>query len=180
MFRIIVASDTHGRHDKLKDLLKHETSANALFHLGDNANDVLEAESDFPGVEFISVQGNCDYFGTSASEYVCRRGFARIFLTHGHKYGVKSGLEKLIGAARKKNANICLFGHTHAALLKVYDGICFMNPGSLAFPRDGGPPCYGIVDIGDEITLSIYSIEKNKEKNSVNKIVTKLIDFITI
>ena len=176
MFRIIIASDTHGRCDKIKDLLQREPDADAFFHLGDNARDIAEAASLFPGVEFISVLGNCDYMGGAPAERLYERGSARFFLTHGHKYGVKYGLNKIIGAAYLKKANICLFGHTHAAFLKEYDGMYFMNPGSLAFPRDGGPPRYGIADIGDEIRLSIYSIEKTRG----DKIITRQTDFITI
>jgi putative phosphoesterase len=181
MFRIIVASDSHGSKDKIEVLLKkYRDSANSFFHLGDNARDVSDAESEFPGVEFISVLGNCDYFETDPAEYLYEYGKLRFFLTHGHKYGVKYGLNKIIAAAHKKKANICLFGHTHATFLKKYDGIYFMNPGSLAFPRDGRPPCYGVVDIGEEIKLSIYSIEKSPEKTSKNKLASKLINFTNI
>jgi putative phosphoesterase len=181
MFRIIIASDSHGRRDAVRELLERETqgspsgSPSAFFHLGDSARDV--SEFDFPGVEFISVLGNCDYMGGAPAERIYERGRARFFLTHGHKYGVKYGLDRLIGAAYKKKANICLFGHTHAPFLKEYEGIYFMNPGSLAFPRDGGPPRYGIADIGDEIRLSIYSIEKIK-KSSGEQIITRQTDFL--
>lgn len=57
---------------------------------------------------------------------------------HGHKYGVKRSLETLKAAARKKGADILLYGHTHERFCSYEDGLYIMNPGSTSCPRDCG------------------------------------------
>ena len=55
----------------------------------------------------------------------------KVFLTHGHLYGVKTNLNELEKKAREENADICIFGHTHREYLVEKDGTVYVNPGAL-------------------------------------------------
>ena len=83
------------------------------------------------------VAGNCDRY--CAPQYacellVCSVGGVKIFMTHGHRYGVKAGDEALLAAAREQGAQIVLYGHTHRAVCRrETDGIWVMNPGSCGY-----------------------------------------------
>jgi putative phosphoesterase len=39
-----------------------------------------------------------------------------------------------------------LFGHTHYYMLEKKDGVIFLNPGSLGFPKGGNPASYAIIE----------------------------------
>ena len=80
---------------------------------------------------------------------------ARIFYTHGHAYGVKSGDETIISAARERKADILLFGHTHQSREDYEDGLYIMNPGRLS----GWEPSYGVIDITPQgIVLNVVRL----------------------
>ena len=59
----------------------------------------------------------------------------------------------------KGNADIIIYGHTHISLLKKVDNKIFLNPGSIAIPKDNTKKSYAIWD--DNI-ITIYDINKNK------------------
>jgi putative phosphoesterase len=88
-----------------------------------------------------SVRGNCDYSDTP-EERVLNVGGKRIFLTHGHRQHVKMSLDriKLLGAAERYDA--VLFGHTHQPEVFYYEGVLFLNPGSMSANRDGSGISY--------------------------------------
>ena len=115
----------------------------ALMHLGDHVQDAQELSYALDTVEFYMVKGNCD-FGAQAPETIFTElGGARLFLTHGHLFGVKSGLERLRCEAKRLGAQAALFGHTHRAFLEEADGVWYLNPGAA---RDGR---YGVIEIRD-------------------------------
>jgi predicted phosphodiesterase len=58
-------------------------------------------------------------------------GGVQMFMTHGHKHWVKSGTDLLLSAARNKNAQVALYGHTHVPdCRREEDGLWVLNPGS--------------------------------------------------
>ena len=57
-------------------------------------------------------------------------GGVSIFVTHGHRYGVKSGLDTLASAAAAKGAQVACFGHTHKPFCEYRDGVLLINPGT--------------------------------------------------
>ena len=67
----------------------------------------------------------------------------KIFYTHGHLYGVKSGQYTIVCAARERKARVLLYGHTHNAFTDYEEGLYMMNPGSL----NGWQATYGTLDI---------------------------------
>lgn len=110
--------------------------------------------------KILAVQGNCDSAVDSmvlpfplASEFFwVFDGKIRIFATHGHIFGPHRFplLEK---------GDVLLFGHTHLPVAETSpEGIHLCNPGSLALPKDGSPPSYGLFEDG------VFSVLTGQEK----------------
>lgn len=143
--RILVASDTHGDEWALLCALEKQPSARVVLFLGDGAREAQEAAERFPNREFHIVAGNNDWGAAGlASAEVLPVAEHRLFLTHGHCYGVKTGLYRLECAARERGCDVALFGHTHEPLAEYTDGLYLFNPGSLH-----GMGTYGLLDITD-------------------------------
>ena len=78
----------------------------------------------------------------------------RFFLTHGHLYGVKSDLTRVVYAARERSADILLYGHTHVPETDYEDGLYILNPGSI---HGGGT--YGVADLSPAgVVLNIVRV----------------------
>lgn len=143
----LIMSDTHGDVSKAKDVLSHYPQMDAMIHLGDFYKDALLLQNQFQISECIMVPGNCDYSLDIPDEQVLSVEGKRIFLTHGSRYDVKSGIMRLESKALKEKYDIVLFGHTHVPLLKNTASAMFLNPGSLAYPRGLSGPTYALLEI---------------------------------
>lgn len=126
----VVLSDTHGYINLAVRAVEEHPSASMIIHAGDVARDVDDMRSVFPRLNFETVSGNNEFFCTLPLDRVFEFGGKRIFLTHGHKYGVKSGVARLEARAAELGADICIFGHTHISHLSQSNGIYFLNPGA--------------------------------------------------
>ncbi len=122
--KLLIVSDTHGELDKLIELANKYTDYTKI-HLGDRGFDKEELDK----LGFIYVDGNCDIGNNKEKELVIDND--KIFITHGDKYNVKFGLDKLYFKALSLNVNYVFYGHTHIQSLIETDGIPFINPGSL-------------------------------------------------
>ena len=102
---------------------------------------------------FISVRGNCDWCCNVPDREEFTLCGKKIFITHGHIYGVKQGLSRITAYGHSINADIVLFGHTHQQIVTVDGSMLIMNPGSLGYNAE-----YGIIDIDDngKITAEEY------------------------
>lgn len=140
--RIIVFSDSHGRSDVLVDIMRFHPSAAYYLHLGDGEADARRLIKMFPYKKIIHICGNCDLASTSDQQLFMKlaRGY-KLFAAHGHNFGVKFSLSAIKAEARKKGADILLFGHTHEPVSFYEDGMHIMNPGAAMNRR------YGIIDI---------------------------------
>lgn len=107
----------------------------AVCHLGDHLEDAQSMETVFPEVVFFHVPGNCDYFTTVQPSMTIALDGVRIFMTHGHLFGVKSGEERLVLEAGRVGAQLTLYGHTHRAVLHQTGGLWVMNPGACGAGR---------------------------------------------
>lgn len=155
--RIAVVSDTHGQEYYMKKVIEKISDADMMIHLGDNADDADHIGMYFKG-RVIKVKGNCDFINTAPLEITETIENKKIFITHGHKYGVKYGMGMIWDRAVELKADIALFGHTHESLCDYRSGIWFINPGSVAFPRDGSRSI-AILDIEDgDINTSLRII----------------------
>lgn len=162
--KILVLSDSHNIIYELNKTIESlKNSVKAIIHLGDCSTDISSYPIKYPDIEFYKVNGNCDF--NSNTESMISIGKKNIFITHGHSYNVKFNYDKITQACLEKKADICLFGHTHLPALFERDGIYFMNPGSISFPRGIDYPSYGIIDIEDtKINMSIVGIFKDFNK----------------
>lgn len=135
--RVLIVSDTHGRHRNLDRALEEAGKIDVFIHLGDveggetYINAVVDCEKHM-------VAGNNDFFSDLPNTEEFYLGDKKVFITHGHQFYVS--LDPMVvreeGIAR--NADIVMFGHTHRPYLNQKDGVTVLNPGSLSLPRQEG------------------------------------------
>lgn len=143
--RILVFSDTHGSIERMCGVIA-DMKPDMVLHLGDYRRDAQAAAARFPEIPFHMVDGNGDAYLSGHFDEIVEAAGRRIFMTHGHRWGVKGGYARAIAAAREQKADVLLFGHTHVAYEGYEDGLYILNPGSLTLPQ-GGAASFGIVDI---------------------------------
>lgn len=132
--RILIVSDTHGRHGKFDIALEKEGAVDAVFHLGDfqGDEDYFEIVS---GCSVYMVAGNNDFFSDLPFEREVVFGGKKIFMAHGHGQHVHAGTRRIVEEGRKRGSDIVMFGHTHVPYLEEEEGMLVLNPGSLTYPR---------------------------------------------
>ena len=140
--RVLVVSDSHGNKAALRRCLAAQPEARTVVFLGDGLREAEDLAMEESGRTFYCVPGNCDFVATSLA--VREESFlgVRVLFTHGHLYKVKYGLELLEAEARRRQAGVVLFGHTHQPMVQYDDGIYFVNPGSIG--KEGR---YAVLDI---------------------------------
>lgn len=130
--KYLVVSDNHGNREILENLFdRYRGTVDLMIHCGDS-----ELPSDDPlwgGVQ--KVTGNCDYDSGYPRTLTIDTPFDRIFVTHGHLYDVRFGLQTLSLKAAEEGANLTLFGHTHQIACQQVGDCLFLNPGSIEQPR---------------------------------------------
>ena len=155
--KILVFSDTHGLTASAVRAANAHADADEIIHLGDNVRDAREIER-LTGKPVTFVRGNCDY-SPEPEKLLITKGGCRIFLTHGHRYGVGFSLLRLALAAEEAGAQAALFGHTHKSLLEYENCILLLNPGSTSCPR-GCVPSYALIEAeGGRIKAEIISAD---------------------
>ncbi len=157
--KIVVMSDSHGRVGNLIDIGFIHKNADAFLFLGDGWRDFEDFKSAFDNKLCISVKGNCDLGCDEVNERLFDLGGKKIFMAHGHMYGVKGGIGAMVQAAKQNGCDIMLYGHTHIAVEKYIDGLYVLNPGSVGRGGFGGNS-YGLVEITKSgIMTSIAKID---------------------
>lgn len=143
---LLVMSDSHGARKNIDEALSRQIKKpDAILFLGDGLRDI--AYTDLGGATLFAVCGNNDLYplirGVEVDEeLVFTLGDKKIMMVHGHKYGVKAGLQRLLLTAAAREADIVLYGHTHekyeAIILpdneygvKTKKPIYVMNPGAI-------------------------------------------------
>jgi len=145
--KILIVSDSHGRNYYLEKVIEKVEPIDLLIHLGDFENSEEYIKSIAPcKVEMVS--GNNDFYTNIDKEKVIIIGKYSIFLTHGHRYGVNFGTEKIKEVALQNGASIAMYGHTHRPLIDLTGSAWTINPGSITQPRqEGGIPTFIIMEI---------------------------------
>ncbi len=148
--KILVVSDTHGHEANLRKVLEKIGKIDHLIHCGD-VEEHEAAIEEMAGCPCTFVRGNNDYGTNLNREEIVTFGNYRIFVTHGHTMGVHWDYDGVRQAARKKNCNVAMFGHTHRPVVEIApseNGVTLINPGSLTFPRqDGRKPSFVTMEI---------------------------------
>lgn len=148
--KVLIVSDTHGYDQNFEAIMDQEAPVDVLIHCGDieGSEDYFEALAECP---VYMVRGNNDFFSDLPSEMVFELGGRRIFLSHGHCYGVSMGIEHILDEGMDRGADLIIFGHTHRPLLMQEGDTTVLNPGSLSFPRqEGRKPTYMVVNIDEK------------------------------
>ena len=152
--KIVVFSDSHGKLDWMIAAVEAE-KPDHIFFLGDHERDGWDLSRIYPMSPLNAVRGNCDW-GPGAEEWLVELENVRFLLTHGHRYGAKTGHSGLIAAGLRTGADVVCFGHTHTAVDKVTDeGVRLFNPGTIGGPH-GQYVTYGVIIVKDKrITIEI-------------------------
>ena len=168
--RIIIASDIHGRLQAAKkfEALVKAKRPDHIILLGDYLYNgprngvpfdydpmaVANILNKFASIT-IGVNGNCDS-RIDASLLRFPIPNSRIIKLDGHRCDLVHGdllTSDLLDVLR---GDILMFGHTHVYMLKQEDGVTYLNPGSISFPKNGNPPTYAMMEDG---VLSIHSLD---------------------
>ena len=153
--KVLIVCYIHGREQNLAEALEQTGPIDQLIHLGDvegGAEHIRELAGDAPAA---IIAGNNDFFCDLPNERIFTIGGHRIFMTHGHGYFVHSGTLYLKREARKKGADIVMFGHTHKPYMEEDNELLVLNPGSLSLPRqEGHRPTYIVMEIADDGQIS--------------------------
>lgn len=145
--KVLIVSDSHSRLDNLMKMWEKEVP-DVVISAGDYSKDVEELSYVYENSKYYIVRGNCDYMDHSTEDILeFELSGKKIFLTHGHLYGVKISYDYLRMEAKDRGNNLCIFGHTHIPYLEE-EGMILFNPGAV---KDG---LYGILEINnDEINI---------------------------
>lgn len=146
--RIGLISDTHHDRTDIKKCIKSMGQVDHIIHAGDNYVDAKYIEKEF-NQKVTAVKGNTD-MGFGESEVIIELMGRKILVTHGHKYHVKSGYQKLYYKAMEAEVDIVVFGHTHYAVEFKESEILFINPGSASRPNNGYQKSYGILELDEK------------------------------
>lgn len=173
--KILFASDIHGSAYYCRKLLDayQESRADRLVLLGDllyhGPRNELPKEYAPKEViallnkrkeEICAVRGNCEAevdqmvleFPVMADYFLLSDGTVTFFATHGHLFH-----EGKLPPLKKWDALI--HGHTHIPCAQKRDGYYLLNPGSVAIPKEGNPPSYGIYENG---FFTVWDFEGNR------------------
>lgn len=159
MKRILVISDTHGMNKEVLESILEVEKADLIIHLGDYVEDG-EKIANTLGLPYIIVKGNGDFKSKYPEERIIDIEGKKIFLTHGHKYDVRSSLDRIYYRASELDTDIAIFGHSHIAINTEENGIILFNPGSPSLPRGiDRIKSYGVIRISEEIDADIVRIK---------------------
>lgn len=153
--KIGVISDSHGMLEYINTAMEHLKEVDLIIHGGDNYRDAKYIEKNY-NIKVLGVAGNCDI--EDIDDYIELIAGKRIFITHGHKYGVKTNINRVFYAGKENNADIVIFGHTHVPLYVVEEGIVLLNPGSISLPRGGSQKSCCIITIAEDISVDFINI----------------------
>ena len=144
----LIFSDAHGRNSGIRAALARQPrQPDGVIFLGDGLRQLDRAM--FTPTPLFCVRGNCDFavsqWEDAPEEQLLHFEGHTLLLTHGARYGVKSGTGLLETAATQKGADVVLFGHTHEPYLHTVAAgervgertlsrpMTLFNPGSIGY-----------------------------------------------
>ena len=155
--KIGLISDTHGNFQAIDKAVSLAQNVEMWLHMGDCVPDAeyLQTVSSVP---VCGVAGNCDWpTGDICYERIVEVADYKIFITHGHNYGVRYTQEYIMEAAESQGADIAIYGHTHIVEYLTGPPI-LLNPGSASRPRDDTRGSFMIMELIPEVEPKIKVI----------------------
>ena len=197
--RILLLSDSHGNPHIMQSVISSFGSqCDALCFCGDGILDLVETlevcfsdsefQNKFPPVLYF-VRGNGD--NSTSTIFTDQRllisvpdfqevsvAGKKIFLTHGHRYGVYYGLKDLRAEALERGCNVVFYGHTHVPNLQKSqvtrnghkESIEILNPGSCSQARGGMPNTIAIIEINsseEKIGCQYYKLSWDRYGDTI-------------
>lgn len=159
--RILVTSDSHNCPARLIKLIANYPDIKDIFFLGDGLSDIEKARNIYPEKNYHIVSGNTDLEIDAPRHRNTETLYGKkIFYTHGGRYALNTGLATLSKYALMREPDIVFFGHTHIPLIRMINGVLFVNPGAVGKGRSGPHSTYAIVEITDsgEVEASIHKM----------------------
>lgn len=152
-----IISDTHGNWSAVDNVVSIAQKMDMWLHCGDCVPDAAYLQ-ELVSVPVYGVAGNCDWpTGKTCYERTVDAAGHKIFLTHGHNYGVRYTQEYIMEAAESQGADIAIFGHTH--MVEYLPGSpLVLNPGSASRPRDERRGSFMIMELTENTTPKITVI----------------------
>lgn len=147
MITIGVVSDSHGYVDLLENLLLHTRTwgITMWLHAGDYGDDAAHMAR-LTHIPVHYVRGNSDRKKPLAPrEQLIPWAYGDIYITHGDGVSYYNHVQELLFLGRSMGANLIVSGHTHCRESYEQDGVLYVNPGSIALPRDGTKGTFAIV-----------------------------------
>ena len=164
IMKFLIASDIHGSAYYCEKLLAafEKEKADRLILLGDilyhgPRNDLPRDYAPKKVIEMLNplkdrllcVRGNCDTevdqmvlsFPVLAEYALLPIKDRLVFITHGHKFST-ANLPPI------SKGDILLHGHTHVPKCEDFNGILYMNPGSVSIPKENSPHGYMTLEDG--------------------------------
>ncbi len=138
--RIAIIGDTHGRVSGIKTVLANNPPEH-IIHTGDYFADAKRIAMPLK-LPFHAVTGNCDAKKGEPDELLLELAGRRIYVAHGHQYGVKRDLNSIWYRGQEMQADIVIFGHTHIPHCEKVGETWLLNPGSTSRPRIGKSGSY--------------------------------------
>ncbi len=162
--KIGIVSDTHNNRQAVERVVALCPDAQMWLHAGDCVPDAeyLEMLTD-TGV--AKVAGNSDFFSADAPDsLVVEAAGHKIFLTHGHSFGVRFGVDTLVEVAKENGCDAVVYGHTHVAQILPGE-VTVINPGSASRPRDERRPSFAVAEFveGEAPKVKIVRFDDNEE-----------------
>ncbi len=151
--KAIIFSDSHKSFAPMITAIENEGTVQQIIHAGDVHSDIEDLGIMYPKIPLAFVKGNNDVFLRDVPEDRIFDFYGiRIFLTHGHNYGVKYSLAALLKKGQDVGANLIIFGHTHQPYKEKIQGITLFNPGATT-------RSYGVLEVLDgDFRLEIKKI----------------------
>lgn len=147
--RILVISDSHGRNDDVTGVIAQVGHIDMLIHCGDveRGDDYIRSLVDCP---VHMVAGNNDYDLDLPAMDIFQIGDYKVMVTHGHRFYVNRGVQRLKDYAQQNGIDIVMFGHTHVPFIEIGEDMTILNPGSLSYPRQSDrKPTFLIMEIDE-------------------------------
>jgi len=129
--KLLIFSDSHGDVERMCAAIDRE-APDAICHLGDYVRDAEALKKRYPGLPLYNVRGNCDPADDTPEQLELTLDGVPVFLCHGHRYNVKITNQKLLNAGWFSGAKLVLFGHTHLPVIREYEELTVLNPGTAA------------------------------------------------
>lgn len=159
--KVVVVSDIHGNRTALQRIIDFNPDADYILSLGDSELPLIELQEK----NITLVKGNYPFDAGFEYDKEIKIMDTNIYMTHGHRYGVRRGIERLYDKAVEHKSDIVLYGHTHIAKVDYKDGIYFVNPGSVHRSRNGLIESYLLIYIEDDNKFRYEFKEVRTNKN---------------